>query len=136
MNSSLPFDSTPVAPTMAYSKRKKVLMENQLDLNENELDYYEDIVNDLAEKLEKMTQEKEDLQSVSSSLGGRLKIVNEEKNKILAESEKRIDSLEKVHCLNSYFILFYFIFFDDFLLGTSNIRRGPNQNCFACDETL
>jgi hypothetical protein len=40
---------------------KKVSMENNLELNQNELDYYEEIVNDLAEKLEFVTKERDDL---------------------------------------------------------------------------
>lgn len=54
----------------------KVYMGNQLELNEAEMDYYEEVVNKLAgqledaqEELAKMTDERDDILSTSSMLG-------------------------------------------------------------------
>ena len=45
----------------------KVYMENQLDLNEAEMDYYENVVNDLVEKLERLRTENEELQILAAA---------------------------------------------------------------------
>lgn len=58
--------------TSEFSKHRSVLMENQLDLNESEIDYYEEVVNDLVEKLDKLREEKDDVQSICNSLGEKL----------------------------------------------------------------
>jgi len=81
--------------TPVLRSQRTILMENQLDLNETEMEYYEQIVNDLAgpycgtllysdahdspvltrrciEKLERMKEEKEEIQAISSMLGDRL----------------------------------------------------------------
>ncbi len=63
----------------------KTIMANTLELNESELEYYEQVVNDLAEQLERMREEKEDLQSISSSLGERLQKVSKQKDDALME---------------------------------------------------
>ena len=54
----------------------KVYMGNQLELNEAEMDYYEEVVNKLAgqledarEELAKMTEERDEILSTSSMLG-------------------------------------------------------------------
>ena len=66
-----------------YRTQRSIFMENQLDLNESEMEYYENIVNDLAEKLERMQEEKEDLQSISNSLGDRLQRLSQQKEEAL-----------------------------------------------------
>lgn len=43
-------------------------MENNLDLNENEVDYYEEMVNDLASRLEECTIDKQTLQEQCDTL--------------------------------------------------------------------
>ncbi len=64
------------------------------DLNETELEYYEEIVNDLAEKLEKMKEEKEDLQLISNALGERLQRIIKEKDDVIFKMQEEFD-LEK-----------------------------------------
>ncbi len=63
--------------------RKKVIMQNQLDLNEKEVDYYENIVDDLVNKLEKISEEKEELELVADALKERLNEVSREKEEQL-----------------------------------------------------
>eukprot|EP01038_Epipyxis_sp_PR26KG_P008401 gene8401-11359_t len=55
----------------------KVYMENQLDLNEAEMDYYENVVNDLVEKLERMKIENDDLQEKVLSHEEHIRNINE-----------------------------------------------------------
>lgn len=64
--------SSPAHDISGFSRHRSVLMENQLDLNESEIDYYEEVVNDLVEKLDKLKEEKDDLQSICNGLGERL----------------------------------------------------------------
>lgn len=95
-----PTSSGITTPTVLQRSQRSILMENQLDLNETEMEYYEQIVNDLAgeasihpssclspcliylssssfpcssiEKLERMKDEKEEIHAISSMLGDRL----------------------------------------------------------------
>jgi hypothetical protein len=69
--------------------QRSIFMENQLDLNESEMEYYEQIVDDLAEKLERMQEEKDDLQSISNALGERLQRLSQQKEEalVLASTE-------------------------------------------------
>lgn len=53
------------------------------DLNDADIDQYEEIVNDLADKLEKMNAEKSDLQLISTALGERLQRLSKEKDDAL-----------------------------------------------------
>ncbi len=67
------------------SRHRSICMENQLELNESENDYYETIIEELVEKLSNMKREKEDLQSICNSLGDRLqKIGKENEDKVLS----------------------------------------------------
>jgi len=75
-------------------KQKSIVMENQLDLNESEIDYYEDIVNDLAERLEKMKEERDELQFVSNALGERLQRLTREKEEELFNFRIKVEELE------------------------------------------
>lgn len=95
-------------------------MENQLDLNESEMDYYEEVINDLAEKLKNVQEEKEELQAVSTSLGDRLQRLTQQKNdeiqqlkndheteirvleQKLHEAEASNSNLHKVNFINFY----------------------------------
>ena len=43
-----PTSSSITTPTVLQRSQRSILMENQLDLNETEMEYYEQIVNDLA----------------------------------------------------------------------------------------
>jgi hypothetical protein len=76
---------TPVLDRIDYSKHKSIAMENQLDLNESEIDYFEEIINDLAERLEKMKEERDELQSITNSLGDRLQRISREKDEHIHE---------------------------------------------------
>ncbi len=70
---------------------KKVFMENNLDLNENEVDYYEEMVNDLASRLEESALEKDALQEQCDSLREEIKVSRESTSNLeskLKESEK------------------------------------------------
>jgi hypothetical protein len=82
------------------SRHRSICMENQLELNESENDYYESIINELAEKLQLMKSQKEDLQSICNSLGERLQIAgkdNEEKlREVQARYEKEINEFKEV----------------------------------------
>lgn len=53
------------------------------DINDADIDHYEDIVNELADKLEKMNAEKSDLQVISTALGERLQRMSKEKDDAL-----------------------------------------------------
>lgn len=74
-----------------YRTQRSIFMENQLDLNESEMEYYEDIVNDLASKLERMQEEKDDLQSISNALGERLQRLSQSKEEALQEAGKEFE---------------------------------------------
>ena len=67
-----PMSPAPPQDNSEFSRHRSILMENQLDLNESEIDYYEEVVNDLVEKLDKLREEKDDVQSICNSLGERL----------------------------------------------------------------
>lgn len=56
------------------------------DMNDADIDHYEEIVNDLADKLEKLNAEKSDLQLISSALGERLQRLGKEKEEALQSS--------------------------------------------------
>ena len=82
------------------------LRKYDLSRDDADIDHYEEIVNDLADKLEKMNAEKSDLQVISTALGERLQRLAKEKEDavqaatISFEKEKR--SLEaKIHDLES-----------------------------------
>lgn len=68
------------------------------DMNDTDIDHYEDIVNDLADKLEKMNSEKSDLQLIRTALGERLQRLSKEKDDALQAAtssfEKERYSLE------------------------------------------
>ncbi len=70
-------------------------MENQLDLNESEIDYFEEIINDLAERLEKMKEERDDLQSITNSLGDRLQRISREKDEQAIEVQSKLENENK-----------------------------------------
>lgn len=82
------------------------LRKYDLSRDDADIDHYEEIVNDLADKLEKMNAEKSDLQVISTALGERLQRLAKEKDDavqaatISFEKEKR--SLEaKINELES-----------------------------------
>lgn len=93
-----------------HRSQRSIMLENQLDLNESEMEYYEQIVNDLAAKLEKVTEErddladkverlneeKEELQDVSSSLGSRLQSVTEAKLEIEMEFQSILSERDEL----------------------------------------
>lgn len=54
--------------------------ETSMDSNDTEFERYEEVVNELAEQLEKMNAEKNDLQAISTALGERLQRLNKEKD--------------------------------------------------------
>lgn len=60
------------------------------------MEYYEEVVNDLAEKLEKMKEEKEDLQLISNALGDRLQRMSKEKDEALTDAT---NSFNEQKCL-------------------------------------
>jgi len=62
----------------------KVYMANQLDLNEEEMQQYEDMINDLAEKLERAEEERDEQVATNTALGERLLRVSEEKDAAFA----------------------------------------------------
>lgn len=66
----------------------KVYMENQLDLNESEMEYYEGVIEDLAAQLEKMREEKDDLQSTTGSLEEKFQML-ESRNMDLLEEQRQ-----------------------------------------------
>lgn len=66
-------------------------MENQLDLNESEIDYFEEIINDLAERLEKMKEERDELQSITNSLGDRLQRISREKDEQIQDISRKLE---------------------------------------------
>ena len=74
-----------------YRTQRSIFMENQLDLNESEMEYYEEVVNDLAEKLERMQEEKDDLQSISNALGDRLQRLSQQKEEALRIASAEFD---------------------------------------------
>lgn len=96
---------SPTFSNSRISRHRSICMENQLELNESEIVYYEAIVEDLVDKLSQMKQEKEDLQSICNSLGDRLqKIGKDSEDKVHAiktelENEKAI-LLADVHRLS------------------------------------
>ena len=59
-------------------------MANQLDLNEEEMQQYEDMINDLAEKLERAEEERDEQVATNTALGERLLRVSEEKDAAFA----------------------------------------------------
>jgi predicted DNA binding CopG/RHH family protein len=75
-----------------YRTQRSIFMENQLDLNESEMEYYEGVVNDLAEKLERMQEEKDDLQSISNALGERLQRLSQQKEDALVQASKEFEA--------------------------------------------
>jgi predicted nuclease with TOPRIM domain len=85
--------SSPTASNSNFSNRKKVLMENQLDLTEQEMDYYEELVNSLAEKLEKVTHEKTDLQPKNSSLTENVNNLDGERRLLTARNDEFVELL-------------------------------------------
>lgn len=86
--------STPSAMDLSgQSKHRSVFMENQLDLNESEMEYYEGVINDLADKLEKMQDEKEDLQDVSKALGDKLQKLGQQKEDSLLKAQQHLDEV-------------------------------------------
>ena len=54
----------------------KVYMNNQLDLNEQEISYYEEVVNKLAEQLEKSMEECSTLREINEDLTGKLSTID------------------------------------------------------------
>ena len=90
-------DNEPFTPTRldrsGQFKQRSVFMENQLDLNESEMEYYEHIVNDLADKLEKVQEEKDDLQAICTSLGDRLQRMGQLKDEAQQESQRELESV-------------------------------------------
>lgn len=72
----------------------KLFMSNQLDLNESELEYYEQLVDELAEKLESMGEEKEDLQSICNGLGERLDKLSKRKEEELQVKAEEYEALQ------------------------------------------
>lgn len=96
------------------SRHRSICMENQLELNESENDYYETIIEELVEKLGHMKREKEDLQSICNSLGDRLQRIgkdNEDKLSKLAKSheEEKQYLKEQLHLserVSSLFLMF------------------------------
>lgn len=112
-----------------YRTQRSIFMENQLDLNESEMEYYEDIVNDLASKLERMQEEKDDLQSISNALGERLQRLSQQKEEALqlasqqfegqrAEMQALIEELQSKLELSVQVIVLYipiFFFYKNFL---------------------
>lgn len=84
---------TPIrADQSGYRTQRSIFMENQLDLNESEMAYYEEVVNDLAEKLERMQEEKDDLQSISNALGDRLQRLSQQKEEALVQASKEFEA--------------------------------------------
>lgn len=81
---------TPIKGDQSRTQRS-IFMENQLDLNESEMEYYEEVVNDLAEKLERMQEEKDDLQSISNALGDRLQRLSQQKEEALRIASAEFD---------------------------------------------
>lgn len=73
--------------------------ETSMDSNDTEFDRYEEVVNELAEQLEKMNAEKNDLQAISTALGERLQRLNKEKDEslrsIAAAHQKETQDLEE-----------------------------------------
>ncbi len=91
-------DNEPYSPSVldrsGQSKQhRSVFMENQLDLNESEMEYYETVVNDLADKLEKMQEEKDDLQAISASLGERLQKLSQHKDEAVVRAQRELDDV-------------------------------------------
>lgn len=116
------------------------LRKYDLSRDDADIDHYEEIVNDLADKLEKMNAEKSDLQVISTALGERLQRLAKEKEDavqaatISFEKEKR--SLEaKIHDLESQLkrlvsrpkrlILFISCSFTDLCIYVANCRKRP-----------
>jgi hypothetical protein len=86
--------STPTALNLSgQSKQRSVFMENQLDLNESEMEYYEGVINDLADKLEKVQEEKEDLLDVSKALGEKLQRLGQQKEESLLKAQQHLDEV-------------------------------------------
>ena len=84
---------TPIHKGQDQSRtQRSIFMENQLDLNESEMQYYEEVINELAEKLERMKEEKDDLQSISSTLGDRLQRMGQQKEEALAQAAKQLEA--------------------------------------------
>jgi cell division protein FtsB len=96
--------SSPTASNSNFSSRKKVLMENQLDLTEQEMDYYEELVNSLAEKLEKVTQEKTDLQLKNSSLTESVNNLDEERRVLIARNDEFVEMLARKELEMTHFM--------------------------------
>jgi chromosome segregation ATPase len=102
---STPLNNSKTISNLSFQSVRKVYMENQLDLNTSELEYYEEMVNELAEKLEGANEEKDELQSICNTLGDRLQQLSYQKEEALSklvqeqDAERndllsRIDSLE------------------------------------------
>lgn len=73
--------------------QRSVFMENQLDLNESEMEYYEGVINDLADKVDALQVEKEDLQSISASLGERLQRSGQQREEDLRRAQEELASV-------------------------------------------
>lgn len=90
-------DSAPQSPSAldrsSSRLQRSVFMENQLDLNESEMAYYEGVVNDLADRLEALTAEKEELQAVSAGLGDRLHRLSQQKDEALLRAQQELDAV-------------------------------------------
>lgn len=73
-------------------------MENQLDLNESEMEYYEKIINELADKMDKLLEEKEELSQANRALEDRLtrfqQNAQSELNKVRAECQEKVNDLK------------------------------------------
>jgi hypothetical protein len=72
--------------------QRSIYMENQLDLNDAEMAYFEEVVNDLLQKLEHMKEEKDDLQSIANVLGERLQKLGQQKEEALTQAAESFEA--------------------------------------------
>lgn len=82
----------------AAQAQRSVFMENQLDLNESEMEYYEGIINDLADQLETAHAEKEALQDSLERLEQQreagLQLSQKELNDVRSAFQRMLDDVQ------------------------------------------
>ena len=89
---------TPTVLNKSHNKERTIYMENQLDLNESEMEYYEKCITDLADKMDKLLEEKEELSQANQALADRLKRLKpnaqDELHTVRAECQEKVNHLK------------------------------------------